>query len=126
MYEIEDVSGKTYDDQVSGGGPDSIAKRKEFLEASEMSGAVEPDRVWCKCCEKWIALQGDKYDSRNWLEHCAHSVHIHAAQKKITQYVQADTAAILTDLTTLKLGIWEERSSTFLGAHNIPRTGSGL
>lgn len=85
MYENE--SEKSCDNQASHDGLATPGQRKAFLESDEMCGAVEPDRVWCKRCEKWIALQGAKYFHHNWAEHCARSIHIDAAQNNTTQYV---------------------------------------
>lgn len=60
-----------------------------------MSGAVEPDRVWCKRCEKWIALHGDKYFIRHWVNHCARSIHLDAALNQTIEYVQTVITALL-------------------------------
>lgn len=90
LYEIEEASEQTCDKQTSSDGLHTLAKRKASLEGGEMSGTVEPDRVWCKRCEKWIALHGlhgEKYFTRHWVNHCARSLHIDAALNQTIQYV---------------------------------------
>ncbi|THH04591.1 hypothetical protein EW145_g5403 [Phellinidium pouzarii] len=46
-----------------------VQQRRAILKADQLSGAVEPGRVWCKPCGKWLALVGRTYDVTNWKQH---------------------------------------------------------
>ncbi|KAI0630482.1 hypothetical protein C8Q77DRAFT_1219460 [Trametes polyzona] len=50
----------------------SAEQRAAALRADPLLGEVEPGRVFCKCCQKWVQLRQDStYCSYPWLQHRA-------------------------------------------------------
>ena len=45
---------------------------RQILELDPLSGAVRPDAVYCRNCERWIYLSKyTDYDLEQWEKHCA-------------------------------------------------------